>query len=166
MKAVLFTIIATTLFFTLGCGRGKSPDELKQSKDAPPQKETRSTPPLLPAEVTGGCNISLRTPRSGETIDLRNGKGYQFAWTTSGTYCETPYRLFLAGNPANPQTGENIFEWQLSESVGQISKTGGGYKNIYAPDFEGITSQDGTFQWVVFGWFGSHPSSQVFKVLR
>ena len=125
-----------------------------------------NTPVLVQAEITGGCNITLLTPRPGETIDLRNGRSYEFAWTTNGTYCETPYQLYIAGNPANLQTGENIYSWSLSESSGQISKTGGGFRYFTSQDFEGIISNDGTHHWVTVGYHGSHPASQSFKVIR
>lgn len=115
----------------------------------------------LPAEYTGGCHISLVTPSICEEIDLSNGKTYQFAWQTGGTFCETPFKLYIAGNPV---TEENTRMWQYSTKAGQVSRTGGGFDYISAQNLSQLTSNNGIYHWVVTGWFGSHPNSQTFRV--
>ena len=122
-------------------------------------------PLILSENITGGCRIRLVTPAAGETIDLSGGKTYEFAWTNDGSDCETPYTLYLAGNPANAETNQNIVNWSLSVQVGQISRTGG-YVNMSASDFANVTSTDGSYQWVIVGYYGSHPASQVFHVTK
>ena len=118
----------------------------------------------LAAEVTGGCNIQLVTPNKCEEIDLTNGKTYQFAWTTGGTMCETPYTLYVAGNPVTP---ENTKEWSFSEDVSNgITKTGGGVVNADASALDGLTSDNGIYHWVVKGYYGSHPASRTFRVKK
>lgn len=154
------SMLATTLGFLLitACGDSTS----RNGNPNNPQGADGYTP-LVSDETSGGCRIRLVTPSDGETIDLRNGQSYQFAWTTDGSDCETPYTVSAAGNPANLQTGENIVSTQLSVSVGQISRKGG-YFNVSAADLASLTSTDGTYQWVVAGWYGSHPASHMFHV--
>ncbi|MFN8671145.1 MAG: hypothetical protein U0457_03565 [Candidatus Sericytochromatia bacterium] len=116
---------------------------------------------FLPAEVSGGCNITLITPRPCEEIDLSYGKVYEFAWQTGGSYCETPYKLYIAGNPvADP----NTFNWSLSENVGKVSRKVGGIHYISAADLQGLSTNNGLYHWVVMGYYGSHPASQTFRV--
>lgn len=119
----------------------------------------------VPAEITGGCTLRLVTPAPCEEIDLTNGKSYEFAWTTDGGDCETPYKLHIGGNPIDPATGGNLYTWSLSARAGQISRKGG-YSHITAADLDGLTSDNGTYHWDVFGWYGSHPASQTFRVKK
>ncbi|MBI3195157.1 MAG: hypothetical protein HYZ34_11945 [Ignavibacteriae bacterium] len=118
----------------------------------------------LPAEVTGGCNIQLVTPTKCEEIDLTNGKTYEFAWTTGGTMCETPYTLIVAGNPVSEP---NSKEWQFSHNPSNgITNNGGGVVQASAVDLDGLTSDNGTYHWVVKGFYGSHPASRTFRVKK
>ena len=117
----------------------------------------------LPAENTGGCRIKLITPANCEEIDLSNGKTYQFAWQTGGTFCETPFKLYIAGNPVSD---ENTRMWQYSTKAGQVSRTGGGYDEVSLQNLSQLKSNNGIYHWVVTGWFGSHPNSQTFRVKK
>jgi hypothetical protein len=117
----------------------------------------------LPSEHKGGCHIRLITPANCEEIDLSNGKTYQFAWQTGGTFCETPFKLYIAGNPV---TEENTRMWQYSTKTGQISRTGGGYDEFSLENLSELRSDNGIYHWVVTGWFGSHPNSQTFRIKR
>jgi hypothetical protein len=119
----------------------------------------------LPAQVAGGCNITLVTPSVCEEIDLSGGRTYEFAWTTGGTMCETPFFLVIAGNPP---TEQNAFQWSLSDGAndGLIGKNTGGVWNISAGDLAGLVSDNGLFHWVVAGYYGSHPNSQTFRIRK
>ncbi|OGL38985.1 MAG: hypothetical protein A3C43_08865 [Candidatus Schekmanbacteria bacterium RIFCSPHIGHO2_02_FULL_38_11] len=89
---------------------------------------------------------------------------YLFAWTTNGTYCETPYKFFIGGNP---WTEANTWQWSLSEDVSgypQIVKSGVSAKWVTAADLANLTTDNGIYHWVVTGWSGSHPASQTFRV--
>ena len=118
---------------------------------------------LFPAEEIGGCRIRLVTPGNCEEIDFARFSSYQFAWSTDGTNCETPYKLQIAGNPPSEL---NALEWSLSEKTGEISKTLGGIQYISAADLQSLSSNNGSYHWRVLGFYGSHPASQVFKVKK
>jgi hypothetical protein len=120
---------------------------------------------LLPAYYNG-CTSRLVTPTNCEEIDLTNGKYYEFAWTTDGVYCETPWTVCIAGNPADLNTGDNIVCGRFSENVAQGITHYGGLISLNAADFNslGLTSNNGIYHWVVGSWYGSHPDSQTFRV--
>lgn len=117
----------------------------------------------LAANVTGGCAIRLATPARCEDVDLTGGQSYEFAWTTDGTNCETPYTLIISGNPASEA---NAVSWKLSTNVEQGITRNGGITYITASDLEGLTSDNGLYHWVVIGYYGSHPDSQTFRVRK
>jgi hypothetical protein len=141
---------------------GSSAEE--QAKSSQNQNSCSANPAVADA-TTGGCKIRLVSPSPCENIDLSAGKTYEFAWTTDGTFCETPYKLYIGGNPINPDTGENIASWSLSKQAGQISNNGGVFY-VSADRLQSLASSDGTFHWLVQGFFGSHPASTAFKVSR
>ena len=118
---------------------------------------------VLLASVTGGCRIRLVTPGVCEEIDLRAGQSYEFAWTTDGTYCETPYTLYVAGNPASEA---NTKYWTLSTDVQRGISSIGGIVNISASDLSGLTTDNGLYHWVVVGYYGSHPDSRTLRVKK
>lgn len=122
---------------------------------------------LLPA-YDNGCTLRLVTPERCEEIDLTNGKTYEFAWTTDGIYCETPWHVCIAGNPADVNTGENIYCQDFSEDVSQgITHSGGVvYLSADALDSLGLTTDNGIYHWVVASWSYSHPDSQTFRVKK
>ncbi|MDO9103953.1 MAG: hypothetical protein Q7U57_03220 [Methylovulum sp.] len=123
---------------------------------------------LVPDNTSGGCYVRLVEPAACTEIDLTNGKTYLFGWTTDGSYCETPWRFYIAGNPANLVTGENIYWKDFStDSSAGISHTGGLVRlSAAALDSLGLTSDNGVYHWVVVSWFGSHPASQTFRVKK
>jgi hypothetical protein len=122
-------------------------------------------PPVVTDATSGGCRIRLVSPKQCEEVDLTNGKDYEFAWTTDGTNCETPYLARVGGSPLNVETEENVNVWQMNAQVGRISRTGGVAK-VTAADIENLTSTDGTFHWLITSYYGSHPASVAFKVKR
>ncbi len=113
--------------------------------------------------TSGGCNARLVTPVMCETIDLRNGKTYEFAWTTDGTTCETPWNFQIGGNPV---TQNNIKSWSLSTNVNEGITGKGGIVRINAQTLDGLTTDNGLYHWVVESYYGSHPASKTFKVLK
>lgn len=117
----------------------------------------------LPASISGGCVPTLVSPSKCQVVDLTNGKSFQFAWTTNGTYCETPWTLLIAGNPA---VETNTLSWSLSEDVSNGITHSGGIININAASLAGITSTDGVYHWVIAGYYGSHPASVAFRVKK
>ncbi len=121
---------------------------------------------LVQDNTTGGCHVRLQEPAACEEIDLSNGKEYLLGWTTDGTYCETPWTLYLAGNPANLATGNNIYSQQFSTDVSVGITHYGGLVRISAKTLTnlGLTSDNGIYHWVVVSWYGSHPASQAFRV--
>ena len=112
--------------------------------------------------------IRLVTPAAGEEIDLTGGRAYEFAWTTNGVWYETPWFIYLAGNPANMITGENTYRVSRSENVSAGITHTGGLLYITAADIEatGVTTDNGFYHWVVAGWYGAHPSSQTFRIKK
>lgn len=131
------------------------------SGGSPPSADCSTV--AVPAQVSGGCNISLVTPTVCEEIDLTNGKAYEFAWTTGGTMCETPFYLIISGNPA---TEQNAYQWSLSDGAnnGLIHNNSGGVWYVTAADLAGLTSDNGIYHWLVAGYYGSHPNSQTFRI--
>jgi len=113
---------------------------------------------VYPANDTGGCHIRLVQPSSCQAITLP----FSFEWTTDGSYCETPYTLYVTGDPPL----QRYFSWQLSENVSQGITHNGGIARITAADLAnaGVTSVSGVYHWDVVGYYGSHPDSQPFKV--
>jgi hypothetical protein len=116
---------------------------------------------VLPPQDGNGCHIRLVTPAPCEEIDLSNGRSYEFAWQTGGSFCEAPFKFYIAGNPYSDQ---NVLEWKFSTKVGQVSRTVGGITNVTAQDLAGLSSVDGLYSWVVFSFYDSHPASQYFRV--
>lgn len=116
----------------------------------------------LPAYQPTECEIVLIEPKPCQEIDLTNGKTQVFGWATNnGIWCETPWTLLIAGNPA---TESNLYYWgNLNTSQDGISHYGG-YVFLSAEQIGRVTSTNGIYHWVVRGWFGSHPQSQTFRV--
>jgi hypothetical protein len=117
--------------------------------------------PLMPSALTGGCNIRLVTPALCEEIDLSEGKAYQFAWTTDGAFCETPWELDISGTPMP----ENNLWWKLNKNSGYITSTGG-VISVTADNIAPLISNDGIYHWIISGYYGSHPASQAFRVRK
>jgi hypothetical protein len=118
---------------------------------------------VVPANVIGGCQIRMVTPALCEEIDLSRGQSYEFAWTTDGTDCETPYTLVVSGSPA---TDMNSKSWQLPTNVEQGITRNGGITYISESDLSGLTTDNGLYNWVVVGYYGSHPESRAFKLKK
>ena len=138
------------------------------------QGQTGCGTPLTVDHSSGGCRIRLVTPKNCEEIDLSNGKTYEFAWTTDGTNCELPYKLFVAGNPASVETNENgevvsmtnVFEGRINR--GDFISNTGGVLQVSAANIEGlgVTTDNGTYQWQIDSFHGSGPAAQFFKVKK
>jgi hypothetical protein len=155
-----FSLLALALALS-ACSEGESKNNTGSAGGA-----SGGCPAPIVADATnGGCRIRLVSPTQCETIDLTGGKTYEFAWTSDGTFCETPWVLSVAGNPNNLETGQNIVEVRLSKQDGTISNTGGVLR-VSAEDFvnSGLTSSDGVYHWVVRSFHGSHPASITFRV--
>lgn len=152
-----FAAALMSAMLLVGCG----------SDDAKPDVNSAASgqcgAPAVSDATAGGCRIRLVTPKPCETIDLSAGKQYEFAWTTDGTFCETPFNLYIGGNPINVDTGENIFSWSYSKNAGYVSNYGG-IAYYTADQLAEIVSKDGTFQWTVASYHGSRPGSVVFRI--
>jgi hypothetical protein len=122
---------------------------------------TCSTRPALQANITGGCRIRMVTPSNCEEINLANGQSFEFAWTTDGTGCETPFKIIAAGSPP---TAENSVELSIPTNGAAITRQGG-LINVTLAELKnlGLASDNGEFHWVVMSFHGSHPQSQVFR---
>ena len=142
----------------------KTKDNSMQSLDESGKlmKSSSKCKSILPANITGGCKVRLAGPGNCATIKLP----HVFGWTTGGTYCETPWRFIIAGNPVNLATGANTWEWSLSEDVSQGITHKGGLMRITAQDLKNVTTNNGIYHWVVIGYYGSHPASRAFKVKK
>lgn len=120
---------------------------------------------LLPAH-SGGCTFRLVTPENCEEIDLTGGKYYEFAWFTDGVYCETPWTMCMAGNPANVSTGKNIYCEDFSAGSSDYITHYGGIVYVDAEAFNslGLTTDNGIYHWVVISFSGANPNSRTFRV--
>jgi len=117
-------------------------------------------------DTGAGCRIRLVSPANCEEIDLSNGKTYNFEWTTDGSTCETPWKIYLAVPPANAQTGENVYTFSYSVDVpGGITRTSG-IVPVSAETFQGLDPKGGYFHWTVAGYYGAFPQSRAFRIKR
>lgn len=142
-------------------GLNNNPNEAKGT-DSKPKNENCNPISILADGTTGGCRIRLVTPSFCELVDVSSGKNYEIAWTTDGTTCETPWKIILAGNPASEK---NSYETTISTNGGTITQKGGVIR-INASAFEGLTSDNGHYHWVVKNFYGSHPASVNFVVKK
>ncbi len=119
--------------------------------------------PVAPAALSGGCAPRLVTPAACEVVDLSGGKTYEFAWTTDGTGCETPWQFQVAGNPPTP---DNTYGAKISENPSAGISNTGGVITFSATDVmqSGVKSTDGTYSWLVQSFYGSHPASNTFTI--
>lgn len=123
--------------------------------------------PIVEDHTSGGCRVRLTSPAPCQTIDLTNGKTVKFEWTTDGTNCELPWKAYIGGHPVpigadNKPTGENLNQYQINRGD-MVSNTGGSV-DVGAGAFEGLTTDDGTYEWVIESFHGSGPASMVIKV--
>lgn len=123
---------------------------------------TCSAQPALEANLTGGCRIRMVTPGNCAEVDLSKGQVSEFAWTTDGTGCETPFKIMAAGSPP---TAQNSVELTVPTNGAAITRQGG-LINVTLAELKnlGLTSDNGEYHWVVMSFHGSHPQSQVFRV--
>lgn len=119
--------------------------------------------PRIPDNSMGGCRVRLVTPTECETIDLRGGRAYEFAWTTDGTGCELPWKFIILGTPLSETNGSL---WTLSTDLEQGISSAGGIFYLRAGDFDGIEAQGGIYQWTVASFYGSSPEGRQFRILR
>ncbi len=119
--------------------------------------------PAVPGEITGGCNLRLVTPAACEEIDLSGGKSYEFAWTTDGAGCETPWTFYVAGNPV---TDENTGGVQLSTDTSAGISGTGGVVRVTAADLGNLKSDNGLYHWTVRSFYGSQPPSNAFRIRK
>lgn len=118
---------------------------------------------LLPPNPAGGCRLRLVTPAPCETVDLSGGRRYEFAWTTDGSGCETPWTIQVAGNPITP---ENLRSAQLSTDVERGITRTGGVLYLSSADLDGLRSDNGLYHWSVQSHYGAHPGTHTFTMRR
>jgi hypothetical protein len=172
-------VVSSFLLFTVACsaapepgnGGGGNTTGALDDTDAGTAKKGNGTQieaqdcskPLVAANISGGCNLRLVTPQPCEEIDLSNGRSYEFAWTTDGSGCETPWTVYVGGNPLEDG---NILSAQLSTDVSSgITKTGG-VINVTAQDLAQLKSDNGYYTWTVKSYYGSQPATVTFKVVK
>jgi hypothetical protein len=112
---------------------------------------------------TAGCNIHLAQPIGCQTLDLTNGKTATLEWTASG--CATPWKLCVGGSPADFITPTNAGCLDFSVNGANITATTG-IVTVRATDLATLTSPSGVYYWTVASWYGSHPATQAFKILK
>jgi hypothetical protein len=117
----------------------------------------------VPDDTKGGCNIRLVAPSACQEVDLTNGKVFEVGWTTDGTYCETPWKVAVFGNPPSDANSGYV---SLSTNVSGGITHYGGILNVSAADLNGLTSYNGVYHWTVVSFYGSHPASIAFKVKK
>jgi hypothetical protein len=66
-----------------------------------------------------------------------------------------PFTLYLAANPANPETGENIYSWTFYEDINNGITRLDGIIRVNAETFSQYPSSDGVYHWLVKGYYGS-----------
>lgn len=119
---------------------------------------------ISPAVAGNGCAIRLVTPPRCADVDLSNGQTYEFAWTTDGTFCETPFKLIVVGNPPS-EANAVVYSYSTNYQNGMISNYGG-LDRLGAGDVQAVTSTDGIYHWWVQGYYGSHPDSIAFRLTK
>jgi hypothetical protein len=123
--------------------------------------------PIADAHNRGECSIRLVTPAgSCGTVDVSGGKTTPFSWATTGGGCTLPFRAFIAGHPVSRNEDgslNNVREFSINrgDTVGE----NGGMLDVGAGAFEGLESDDGTYEWLIES-NGSGPASNVFRVTK
>ena len=118
---------------------------------------------VAPANDLGGCYIELVTPKKCEVVDLTDDQVYEFAWTTHGSYCETPWIFQIAGTPATP---DNTLNWSLTTNVNNGITHYGGIFYINAAALSQLRSSNGVYHFLVSSYYGSHPNSVGFIIKK
>ncbi len=158
MKRILFALLLTASA-ALACKK----DSGTETPAPQPAAQVNCDTVFLTANITGGCLLRSVTPAKCQEVDLRNGATFEFAWTSDGTFCETPWRLSIAGNPV---TANNIKQWSLSVNTSTGITSYGGIVNVNAADLEGLTSYNGVYHWLIESFHESHPATIAFKVKK
>ncbi len=108
----------------------------------------------IPEGFSGGCTLAQNEPANGQQITLP----FKFGWSASG--CETPFRLFIYGNPP---TEDNALYWEISRNAGGPTTEWAGSHTITAADLAPLRS-DGLYHWAVAGFYGSHTAGRTFTL--
>lgn len=153
-----YLILALPLLLLSACGS----EDKKTAKTDESKNPQTCGGTFYPAEVSGGCRIRLVTPGPCETVDLTEGKSYEFAWTNDGTQCEGPYLISLA---VTDGSSSETMSAQINFNNGTVSRTGG-VITVTAEDIQQIQKKEGIYHWTVASFYGSRPASNPFKLIR
>lgn len=116
VSVVDFSDVRRPLVFSLQRGEESAAAELTGFDEypdnaAPQLNEVSARKKICKARfyknITGGCKVRLAEPNNCSGIKLP----YVFGWTTGGSYCETPWKFQIAGNPPK---ASNYYYWNLS----------------------------------------------------
>ncbi|MBL9039131.1 MAG: hypothetical protein JNG84_11485 [Archangium sp.] len=134
---------------------------------------------------SGGCRLRIVGPANCTTLSFSAGF-VELAWTTEGTFCEGPHRVFIAGHPASTWEGGNAIVQELTSTNGSensvpgsttstyaMTRNIGGYVHLTLADLRlitsNLTSTTGQYHWGVAGFYdidngGSRAASRTFTL--
>lgn len=127
-----------------------------------------SCPVVAAPAPTGGCYLTLTTATNCQTLDAGATGYYEFAWTTGGTFCESPVQILVAGSPANSWLyGNNYIVYTVSSGTSSwswLDRSIGGYIHLLPSDLARLTSDNGQYYWGLQGYYGSSSGTGTFTV--
>jgi len=128
----------------------------------------QSCPTPVAPMPSGGCRLTLTTATNCQTLDASASGYYEFAWTTSGTFCESPMKILITGSPDSSwQFGNNYLLYTLSagtQSGYSIDRSVGGYIHLAPSALAQLTTDNGTYSWGLQSYYGASSGSGVFTV--
>lgn len=127
-----------------------------------------SCPVILPAAPAGGCTLTLTTATNCQTLNPSAAGYYEFAWSTRGTFCESPVKILIAGSPASSwQYGNNYVIYTVSTGTtywSWMDRSIGGYIQLLPSDLARLTSDTGQYSWGLQSYYGSYSGSGTFTL--
>lgn len=164
MKLVILTIGLTLAF--AGCSKKDDKKDVKATGGGGLTQTCRA--PLADDHNSAGCKITLVSPTNCAEIDLTDGKTAVFEFKAEGADCRLPFTGHLAGHPVtrdeNDRLGNVLSRNDMNFADGKFE--------LSAANFEGLTSDDGTYDWLIENNLtgnprdGTGPASAVIRVKK
>ena len=122
----------------------------------------------IPPTPSGGCYLTLTTATNCQTLDAGTTGYYEFAWSTSGSFCESPMKILITGSPPDSWLyGNNYLLYTISSGTSNwywLDRRIGGYILVSPNALAQLTTDNGQYTWGVQSYYGSGSGSGVFRL--
>lgn len=122
----------------------------------------------IPPAPNGGCRITLTTATNCQALDASATGYYEFAWSTGGTFCESPVKILITGSPDSSWLyGDNYLLYTLSAGTSNwawVDRSIGGYIHLLPSDLSRLTSDNGQYSWGLQSYRGASSGSGTFTL--